>query len=544
MARQDFKPNPHGSLEKLTAKPSAIGKVAPESPRPPEMLSGIKVHGSSISALDVIIHEFLVSYAYEIDRAMLLDRYAISLKALTRFVGPDVSRDDIVKSVSKMKTLQMDFDVEGPDHRRFKGVPMLVLWQEHTKDDQLIAYSFAPPIRDLMKRMSSYSYLELAALGNGSMSLKYSPALYKHLAMESGRKRWQPGEDNEVYIRFTPTKLAEILQFPGHDDLSKLNVGKLVAFVKASIEDLDKVRRFKTFVKIHDEPGRGKRINSICYTLRLAAPDYRHVRLHRDYSAKQEFRHGGPDDPRFNVRSDLWDRAKRTFRFPGYLANDYFQLWLVALNEALSGKVLTPGYETRGYRGHALLAAVEADEAVSAAWGFFEEEANEADLIEYLSNRVNAPLAVKTEAEAARRQRLGRGWKTSTLEKRAKKYRKSAEPGRTDADALAEHLLAKELREQSEQIEAEMVAVWADIEAPVQKPKSDVVVLSLGRDITQGDFDAEVVNLFCDFDGSERRIIRFEGNGFASTHKIFASPEQWAGFEIDIAAYVDEGVAA
>jgi len=542
MARLEFQPNPHGSLEKLTSKPSAISKVSPESPRPPEMLSGIKVHGSSISALDVILHEFLVSYAYETDRAMVLDRYAISLKALTRFAGPDVSRDDIVKSVSKMKSLQMDFNVDGPDHRRFKGVPMLVLWQEHTRDDQLIAYSFAPPIRDLMKKMSSYAYLELAALGDGFMGLKYSPALYKHLAMESTRKCWQPGEDNEIYLRFSPIELAEILQFPGHEDPLKLNVGKLIDFAKKSLDDLKSVRRFQTSLEIIQEPGRGRRVHSICYTLRLRAPDFRHVRLRLDYSQKPEFRQGGADDPRFAVRSDLWQRASKTFKLTGCISNDLFKLWLVALQEALSGKGLTAGYETRSYRGDALLAAVDTQGAAWAAWGFLEEECDDPDLVDHLAVRSNAPLAVKTEAEAARRARLG--WKTSTLENRAKKYRKSAEPGRTDADEMADYLAAKELREQSEKIEAEMAEVWADIEEPVQKPKSVATVYQLDQALSQEDFEIEVVSLFSDFSGDDQRILRFEGRGFSGVHKVSATPVQWARFERDIAAYLAEGAAA
>ena len=541
--QQKFRPAPHGSLTRLAEhKPSEIKAIAPESPRPPEMLTGVSFDGPALSVLDSVVHEILISHAYEVDREMKADRYAIDLAALVRFAGPNVRKDDILKSLEKLRQTRMSFgDSDYPD-RRYRGVQMVVSWEELKNSTTMIGWMFAPPIKDLMRTMPSYAYLELAALGDGNMSLKHSPALYKHLALQSTRKRWQPGEDNEIYIRFSPQELAQIIQFPGHEDLGKLNVGKLTKFVRESLDDLKEVRRFETAVEIVPEKGRGRRVNSICYTLRLRAPDFRHVRLRVDYSEKPQFRQGGADDPRFIVRSDLWQRASKTFKLTGCISNDLFNLWLVALQEALSGKGLTAGYETRSYRGEALLAAVDTQGASFAAWGFLEEECDDPDLVDHLSDRSNAPLAIKTEAEAARRQRVG--WKTSTLEKRAVKFRKSAEPGRTGADELADYLAAKELREQSEKIEAEMAEAWADIAVPVQKPKSIADVYKLDPSISQDDFDIEVVGMFCDFKGPEQRVIRFEGQTFAATHKVSATPVEWARFERDIAAYLEEGVAA
>ncbi|KQY20061.1 hypothetical protein ASD31_06720 [Rhizobium sp. Root482] len=508
------------------------------------MLSGVSCDGPALSVLDSVVHEILISHAYEVDREMQADRYAIELAALTRFAGPNIRKDDIIKSLEKLRMTRMSFGDSAYPDRRYRGVQMVVSWEELKNSTTMIGWMFAPPIKDLMRSMPSYAYLELAALGDGNMSLKHSPALYKHLALQSTRKRWQPGEDNEIYIRFSPQELAEVIQFPGHDDADKLNVGKLVDFARKSLDDLVSVRRFKTSLDIVQEPGRGRRVNSICYTLRLRAPDFRHVRVGIDYSKKPEFRQGGADDPRFAVRSDLWQRASRTFKLTGHISSDLFKLWLVALKEALSGKGLTSGYESRSYRGDALLAAVDTQGAAWAAWGFLEEECDDPDLVEHLADRSNAPLAIKTEAEAARRQRLGRGWKTSTLEKRAKTFRKNAEPGRTDADDMADYLAARELREQSELIEAEMAKVWADIEEPVQQPKSVANVYRLDPSVSQDDFDIEVVSLFCDFAGSEQRILRFEGAHFSGVHKVSATPSQWMGFEREIAAYLAEGVAA
>lgn len=541
--KQKFQPAPHGSLIRLAEhKPSAIAAIAPESPRPPEMLTGVSFDGPALSVLDSVVHEILISHAYEVDREMKADRYAIDLAALTRFAGPNVRKDDILKSLEKLRMTRMSFGDSAYPDRRYRGVQMVVSWEELKNSTTMIGWMFAPPIKDLMRSMPSYAYLELAALGDGNMSLKHSPALYKHLALQSTCKRWQPGEDNEIYLRFSPQELAQIIQFPGHDDAEKLNVGKLVDFARKSLDDLASVRRFETSLDIVQEPGRGRRVNSICYTLRLRAPDFRHVRLRLDYSKKQEFRQGGADDPRFAVRSDLWQRANKTFKLTGCVSSDLHKLWLVALQEALSGKGLTSGYETRSYRGDALLAAVDTQGAAWAAWGFLEEECDDPDLVEHLADRSNAPLAIKTEAEAARRKRLG--WKTSTLEKRATKFRKNAEPGRTDSDEMSDYLAVKELREQSERIDAEIAEVWADIEEPVQQPKSVATVYRLDPSVSQEDFDIEVVSLFCDFSGNDQRLVRFEGSRFSATHKVSATPSQWAGFERDIAAYLEEGVAA
>lgn len=541
--QQKFQPKPHGSLIRLAEhKPSEINAVAPESPRPPEMLTGVSFDGPALSVIDSVVHEILISHAYEVDRQMKADRYAIDLAALVRFVGPHVRKDDILKSLEKLRQTKMSFGDSADPERRYMGVQMVVSWEELKNSATMIGWMFAPPIKDLMRKMPSYAYLELAALGDGNMGLKHSPALYKHLALQSTRKRWQPGEDNEIYLRFSPHELAEIIQFPGYEDPKKLNVGKLTKFVRESLDDLKEVRRFKTSVEIIAEKGRGKRINSICYTLCLRAPDFRHVRLRLDYSKKPEFRQGGADDPRFNVRSDLWQRASKTFKLTGCISNDYYKLWLVALQEALSGKGLTAGYETRSYRGDDLLAAVDTHGAAFAAWGFLEGECDDPDLVEHLADRSNAPLAIKTEAEVARRKRIG--WKTSTLEKRAKSYRKSAKPGRTAADEMAEYLAAKELREQSKEIEAEIAEVWADIEVPVRVPSSIASVYRLDPALTQDDFDIEVISLICNFSGNEQRVIRFEGAGFSAIHKVSATPVQWTRFERDILAYLEEGIAA
>jgi len=535
---QKFQPAPHGSLEKLAeTKPSQIEIVSPESPRPPEMLSGVRIHGE-VSALDTAIHEILISHAYEVDRKMESDRYSIDLKALTRFAGPHVRAVDVLKSIEKMRSITVDFGDSQDPNRRYKHVPMITMWEEIRRDKTAIGYAFPPPIRDLMKTMPSYAYIELTALADGPMSLKHSPALYKRLALEAAKVRWEPGKDNEVYVRFSPQELAAAVDFPGHEDGS-FNTGKLADFAKKSLRDLESVRRFTVELEIVHEQGRGKPINGYCYTLRLSPPDFRHVRLNIDYKKQPTFRVGGPDDARFHCRSDLWKRAVKAFRrddneFASYDDNGLFRLWLVAVKEALDGKGMTPGYDSRSYRGDSLLAIVDDRGADYAAWGFLAEEVADPDLVDHLSDSSERYVAT-TEAEAARRKRLG--WKTSTLEARAEKTRKHKRNQRTSEEIVQAYLKSKQEKQAAAKIEEDIVKSFPDFDT-VKKPSSNVFHL---RDNV--DYDEEVMPIIAGREGDITRLLKFKGTADI-TVKVSASAAEWEGIEAALAELVEEGEMA
>ncbi|MCD2177354.1 hypothetical protein [Rhizobium sp. C1] len=519
--RPKFQPVNRGSLITLAEKPSAIAKVAPESPRPLEMLSGVSTSGPELSVIDSVVHELLISNAYEIDPKMTAESYKIDLSALVRWCGQNARKDDVLKSLNKLRSTTICYTGSEDAARRFQNVQAIIHWEEIKNDDVMIGYQFAAPIKELMRRMPAYAYIELAAIGNGSMSLKYSPALYKYLALQASKKRWLPGEDNEVFVQLSTAKLSEIIGFTG-------NVGQLTRFLQKSIEeDFTKVRRFSTSVEAIYESGRGNRLHSYAFTLTLRAPDFRHVRLYRDYSNKYANKYGGVDDEHFRVRSDLWTRANRAFNRNGlgsFREKNSFDLWKIALNEALSGKALTDGYNTRSYRGDALLAAIDAEGADFAAWGFLAEEADDHDLLEHLDQGIYVKSMTKIEAEMARRQRLG--WKTSKLETRKAKIQKDIEDQKNRPSG----------QEQTAQYRAEVAERTAALEASraVEKAFEDEPAVRYPDDFTltatdeYADFEEHIKPIFTRYREGKIRILHIDNPKI--DYKIKASDDQISEF--------------
>lgn len=517
-----FKPVNRGSLIKLAEKPSAIAKVAPESPRPAEMLSGVSTSGPELSVIDSVVHELLISNAYEIDPQMKSESYKIDLSALVRWCGQNARKDDILKSLNKLRSTTICYTDSEDATRRFQNVQAIISWEEIECDDVSIGYQFAAPIKQLMRRMPAYAYIELAAIGNGSMSLKHSPALYKYLALQASKKRWLPGEDNEVFVQLSPAKLSEIIGFTG-------NVGQLTRFLQKSIEeDFTKVRRFSTSVEAIYESGRGNRLHSYAITLTLRAPDFRHVRLYRDYSNKYANKYGGVDDERFRVRSDLWTRSNRAFNRDGlgsFHEKNSFDLWKIALSEALSGKAITDGYDTRSYRGDALLAAIDAEGADFAAWGFLAEEADDPDLLEHLADEgIQGRTEIKIEAEMARRQRLG--WKTSKLENRKAKVQKEIEDQKNRPSGEEEAAQYRtEVAERTAALEASRAVEKAFEDEPAVRYPDHFTLTATDE---EADFEENIKPIFTRYRDGKIRILHIDNPKV--DYKIKASDEQIAEF--------------
>jgi len=436
--RKFFRPGPQGSLQILEKQPHKFSEVAPSSPRPPELMTGVRVNNSgknTLSVFDIGVWELLLSYAYEVDPDMQQLEYSVSLKAITRYMGEDARKQSVIAAVGKLKFINLDFgDSDNPD-RQFIGVPMVSMWQEMTKDDHRIEYSFPSPIRKLMRRMPRYAYIELAAIADGSMSSKYSPALYKHLALRSHEIRWQPGTANELLVQLTPHELADIIGFPRDAD-GDMNTGKLRDFVDRSVDDLKKVRRFRTTVERVTESGRGKAIRYYNFTLTLQPPRPQLVRGETISIAD-----GGPDDPRYQINSGIWPKATRIFVtddvFAGYDERRFFELWLAALKEAIERKPLSAAYDLRTFRGDSLLAAIEEFGPEHAAWSLLSEEAASPDLATCLSS------IDRKQAQIARIERLG--GKASKLKRlikvEADALQRSKDQAVAQAKALAEAAL-------------------------------------------------------------------------------------------------------
>jgi hypothetical protein len=418
-----FQPSSRGSLVQIEDTPAKISTIKPESPRPAELLRGIRVEaGGKLSALDISVWEMILSWTYEIDPAMEGRSYKIPAAALRRFLGEYVKRQEVVASFNRIKRIELSFGDE--KSRMYSGVQMIVPWSETDAKtgEEFLAYSFAEPFRILMRSMREYAHIELGpmcAMG------KYDIAIYKFLALQASKQKWMPGDQNDLTVSVRPDDLADILDYP-RDASGKYNIGKLSAAVTAHTDEYKLVRRFKVISArpIYDAV-KGRAISAYEFILEIQAPTQHHV-LAR-YTPGQ-FRRGGRDDPKYQIRSDLWMRAynflgKRD-AFKGYHNQGFFDLWTIILSEALNSKALTPGYYDRSYRGESLLQTIESEGAEAAAWGALIEELENPDVIEFLRSGVSSIEAghIKRLADFDRFDRIG--WKTDKKRAAADRFRK------------------------------------------------------------------------------------------------------------------------
>ena len=400
MYGKDFTPGPRGGLQRALETPRGMQHVRPESPRPYEMLSGVSVKslvGQELTALDQSLHEALVSHAHEDDPDMKRDCYTMPMKSAVRYLGEHARRDDVVGSLTKMRHTELDF-VGG--HREYRDVPMLVSWQELGEDRDQIGYSFPEPLRQLMRRMPRYAYIELAAVGCGSMSSKFSAPLYRHLAMAMNASgvKWGPvPEDNVVAVDMTVEELAGVVGWSGKPVFTKLKDRVLTRIEK----DFRNVRRFSVAwsAVAGEAQGRGRKpVVGIRFELTLNPPSISET---RSVSAGGQ-RVGGVDRKSWRVNSHVWQRVANEFFEIVAGHKQAFDIWSLALQELESGEALSDGYETRTYRGESLREKLKTEGPDYAAWGFFEEELAAPDLV-----KRNDVSKLAKEAHAERLARAG-----------------------------------------------------------------------------------------------------------------------------------------
>jgi hypothetical protein len=378
---------------------------------------GIKSEGVALTSLDVAVWEMVLSWTYDVDPAMTHREYEIPTSALRRFVGEFTKTAEVLDSLKKLKSVEISF---GSAENLYSGVSMIDTWRRVTKKDEYIAWSFPEPIRKLMSDMKAYAHIELAAIV-AKKSSKYSTAIYKWLALEASKRKWVAGSDNRFCIPITPDELADIVDF-ARDEHGRYNIGKLTSVVLSHHEDYDSVRRFKASGKPIHEAKRGRPVGVYEFTVELQAPSPQHINAGYKPSYLRELNIGGVDDKRYVVRSDTWIRAQRAFLgdFPGYLHHNFWKLWMVALSEAVNEKPLTGGYHRRKYRGQSLLDQIETEGADYAAWGVIVEEAEVADLVDYLAADTTRATTVIGRAECDRRERAG--WQADRKRSKIESY--------------------------------------------------------------------------------------------------------------------------
>jgi hypothetical protein len=403
MKRQPFQPSPRGSTSEALAKGASLAVIAPQSPRPAEMLAGVVIDNGDVdlTCFDLALHELLISRAYENDRTMNKTSYEIPLAECLRFLGPDARRDAVERSLTKMEQIKLSFT--GEDGRSFRGVKMLTTWQASLNAETSLGYQFPDPIRWLMRTMPSYGYIELNALGRGTMRSKYSHMLYKRIALEVAKNPWRAGEDNRFELTFTPKQLAEVVGFPSVKGV--IPFGKLQERVISKvIADFAGVRKFDVRISYDGMSAakKGTPVRQIEFGVRVNADPHHTVRANTVPLQKAGYRIGAPDEPRYRINSVFWLRVAKRFKTLGIDHSFAHATWLVALKEALDSFPLTPAGSDRMYRGVNLLSSIDADGVEAAAWSFFAEEAELGrDLVGSLH-----VIKYRVPAEKARRKRM------------------------------------------------------------------------------------------------------------------------------------------
>lgn len=375
--KRHFQPANRGDLSTALKNRKSLTIVAPQSPRPVEMLAGISVviGADKLTSSDLALHELLISQAYERDRSMSSTSYEIPLALCLRFLWSDARETDVTASLRRMEQVRLSFD--GSQGRSFEGVQMLTSWTASNGTEKVIGYQFPDPIRTLMRAMPSYGYIELAAIGQGSMRSKYSQILYKRLAHEVSLRKWAEGHNNTFTLEFAPAELAELVGFtaPAKSLFSKLQERVLSRLPT----DFLRIRKFDLRIAYDGRPApaRGQGKTTSCIQLHVKVHPDTHHTVRSDTRPLQARGHeiGKPDCPRFRTSSVFWLKVANTFKTLGLTHFTAHWTWLVALDEALEETPLTVGCEQRRYRGKELLAAIDANGAEAAAWCFFMEEA-------------------------------------------------------------------------------------------------------------------------------------------------------------------------
>ncbi|WP_086156012.1 hypothetical protein [Rhizobium sp. Kim5] len=388
------------------------------------MLQGVKVESDhAMTAFDHGVYEYLQSWSYEHDKNMDERAYRMSMSTLRRFLGPHTKTVDIIASLEKLGEIKLSYTLASGPH--FISVKMITSWLEVKGEETVVGWQWPEPIRELMRDLGvgRYAHIELVPLTTDGMSSRYSAPLYKWLAFEAAQRKWKPGQSNTFELLIEPGRLVSEIDFPQDQETGKYNIGKLTKFATSTfVEDTKNVRKFSVAVKPEYEAVRGRKISAYKFTITVNPPSMHNVRVRY---GKAEFRRGGKDDPKYQVRSDTWLKATKAFGVEGspmqHLVHwKIFDLWLVALQEALDNKRLTPGFETRQYRGESLLMAMEAEGADFACWGFLSEEVVEPDLLEHLEMLPRHERSyIEINADNGRRDRVG--WRTDRRRKVSKK---------------------------------------------------------------------------------------------------------------------------
>lgn len=442
-----FNPAPRGDLAEASKSVAAFAEVAPQSPRPAEMLDTVVVTGDHLlTAQDLAIHEYLVAAAYEAgykatragyQHDVVAREVEAPMRGILSFLGPSGRRGHVLKSLRALNATRVSYSI--PGGRTVNDVPLLTGWHETDGEVDVVRFSLPSRVWLLLASQPSYGYLELAALA--SMSSRYGVHLYRHLALRMSRAKWDPVEP-ETVLEYTPEQAAAVIGFVD----APLNVGRLTTALKRAVGDLGGVRAFSVE---YAEPRRRKAKGAplVAFVLRVTMRPRQldTVRLGGISDVLRPYT-GAPDVPDLRVNSHVWDRAAAMAKEVGrYLfPNDISAAWFGALHEAHGGGPADRDAARKAYRGASLLRAIRAEGPDRAAFNWFTEELADADLL--AEHEVGADSKAQIEfvraGERARRERL-RDYKHGDRRQRAARLPKGPSKEEREAERAAREEAAR-----------------------------------------------------------------------------------------------------
>lgn len=395
--RRNFRPVNRGDIGKALDKPAALTVVAPESPRPLELLLGVTYdRESTLTADDAALHELLMTVALHADAALQDETHAVPMRHILRYLGSEARRDAVKDSLARLLRNTVSFGT-------YEQVPLLVSWIERCESEDIVHFALPAPIRSALTAQTEYAYVEVAALP--AMRSKFVARLYKALVAElkvTGR-RWIKGGDNKVVVTATVEQVAEWVCFPKEKDGS-VRPGKLKERVlDVAVAQFKDVQAFSLSVIPVSAKTRGNPIVEVRFELTLNPSSHHQTRALFDASGIRQF--GGVDAPEYRVRQDIWLKASGYFlaQSPDLSHSVLFGLWTACVQEMLDEQHLSDGYATRRYRGERLRQEIAKRGADEAAWQWAMEEAENPDLV--LRSK-SERKEIAAAGETARRERV------------------------------------------------------------------------------------------------------------------------------------------